>query len=147
MSQQNFAAVRAAVLDGRTANILYRRTQLEKLRKALLAEAESVQEAIVADGGVTAAEAKIEFSLALETLKERYAELDLKKELENEFRIANKKNAADARAGAGLVVIEPTTHTLFYSVIAPVSAALAAGNCLIVRVSLNVTRHGTTLHD
>jgi len=141
MPPQNFAAVRAAVLDGRANNIFYRLTQLEKLQKALLNEAVAIQDAIVADSGVTAAEAKIEFSLALEALRERYAELDPKKEHENEFRIANKKNAEDARVGAGLVVIEPATHTLFYSIVAPISAALAAGNCLIVRVSMIITRH------
>jgi len=136
MAPPNFAAVRAAAIDERANNIFYRQTQLEQLQKALLGEASPIQEAIVADSGITAAEAKVEFSLALEALRERYAELDTKTDLENEFRIAHNKNAPDAKVGAGIVVIEPTTHTLFFSVISPVSAALAAGNCLIVRVSV-----------
>lgn len=36
---------------------------------------------------------------------------------------------------AGIVYIEPTSHTMFYSVVVPVASALAAGNCVILLVS------------
>lgn len=134
MAQQNFAALRAAALDGRTRNIYYRQAQLEYLQKSLTKEASAIQEAIVKDSGVTSAEAKIEFSLALGALRDRYAELDPKKELEIEYKIAKKMNAAESSVGAGIVIIEPATYNVFYSVVAPMSAAIAAGNCLIVRV-------------
>jgi len=134
MAQQNFAALRAAALDGRTRNVYYRQAQLEKLQKALTKEASAIQEAIVKDSGVTTAEAKIEFSLALGALRDRYTELDPTKELEAEYKIAKKENATEISVGAGIVIIEPAAYNVFYSIIAPMSAALAAGNCLIVRV-------------
>jgi len=97
-------------------------------------EATAIQEAIIADSGCSAAEAKIEYSLALDTLRQRFEELDIKKEHEEEYAIAKKANASSLRVGAGIVIIQPAPYTLFYSVITPLSAAVAAGNCVILQV-------------
>lgn len=136
MAQQSFAAIKAAVVDERTRNIYYRQSQLEKLHNSLVKEAHEIQDAIVSDTGVSIAEAKTEYVLAISALRERYAELDPKADLEEEYAIANHKNAAGLRVGVGVVIIRPYTFTLFYSVIAPLSAALAAGNCVVVQVGL-----------
>ena len=104
MSQRSFATLRAAALDQRARNIFYKTTQVEKLHAALLNDSSAIQEAIVADSGVTTAEAKVEYSLALESVRDRYSELDAKKDLEDEYRIANGKDAPDASVGAGAVV-------------------------------------------
>jgi len=137
MASRNLANVRAAALDGRASSVFYRQSQLKKLHEALITGAHEIQNAISKDSGVSITEAKFEYSLALEAVRAQYSKLDSKKEMEDEYRIANGKNAEDTRVGFGTVVIEPSSFTLFYSVIAPLSAAIAAGNCVIVQVSVS----------
>lgn len=135
MAKQPFASLRAAAIDGRTQNVFYRQTQLLKLHKRLVQEVEAITSAIVSDSGNTRAEAQIEYSLALTELRERYAELDPKQELEDEYAVAKGTDAAHLRKGAGIVLLKARTeHTLFFSVVAPLSAAIAAGNCVILQV-------------
>jgi acyl-CoA reductase-like NAD-dependent aldehyde dehydrogenase len=135
---QPFARLRAAAVDGRLSNVFVRQVQLKQLHSALVKNADSIQEAIVKDSGNTKAEAAIEYSLALANLKKQITSLDPVKELEDEYRIANGKDAADRREAIGIVYIEPINHTFFYSVVEPLSVAIAAGNCVIVQVSLYV---------
>jgi acyl-CoA reductase-like NAD-dependent aldehyde dehydrogenase len=69
-------------------------------------------------------------------VKDQYASINFDQMLEEEYLIANGKDAANRRAAAGIVYIVPSTHTLFYSVIAPLSVAVAAGNCVVIEVCL-----------
>lgn len=134
MAKQQFGQLRAAAIDGRTQTIYYRQAQLEKLYETLVENATSIQEVIVTDTGVSQAEARIEYSLALSSLREQYAQLDPLKEHEEEYLIREGRNAPSLRTGVGIVYIKPTTHTLFFSVISPLSAAIAAGNCVLLQV-------------
>ncbi|KAF1352585.1 Aldehyde/histidinol dehydrogenase [Delphinella strobiligena] len=133
MSKPLFPRLQAAAIDGRTRNILYRQEQLFRLHKALVQESEAIVNAIASD--LTRGEAQVEYALALKELRERYAELDAEKGLEDEYAIANGKDAAGLRIGAGIVLIKAyTDHTFFFSVVAPLSAAIAAGNCVVVQI-------------
>jgi aldehyde dehydrogenase (NAD+) len=86
--------------------------------------------------GRTRTEAQIEFSLALTAVRERFAELEPKKELEDEYAVARGEDAGSLRLGYGTVYIKASAdHTPFYSAIAPLSAAIAAGNCVVLQVS------------
>lgn len=135
MSNKPFAQLQAAAIDGRTRNAFYRQTQLEKLHKALVSNKSDIVDAIVADANLSRTEAQLEYSLALTQLRERYTELNPKRELENEYAVANGKDAGDLRLGYGIVYIQAAAdHTPFYSAIAPLSAAIAAGNCVILQV-------------
>ena len=135
MASKNYASLRAAVVDGRAQNVFYKRTQLEHLHKNLVKNATAIQDAIVADTGNTPAEAKIEYTLTLNTLRDQYVQLDAKKALDEEYAVARKQNASGLRVGAGIVVIQPATYSLVYSVLAPLIAAIAGGNCVVVQVS------------
>lgn len=136
MAKQLFAHLRAAVVDGRTRTAFYRQTQLEKLHQGLIESSSAIVDAIVADSGITKAEAQAEYALALADVKDRYAELDPKTELANEYAIANGKDAAGLRIGVGMVYIRANAnHSVFYSIISPLSAAIAAGNCIVLQVS------------
>ncbi|PNS17296.1 hypothetical protein CAC42_6979 [Sphaceloma murrayae] len=140
MSQQELAALKAAAIDGRAQTIFYRLTQLQKLRDTLVEQANQLQDAIKSDSGVTASEAKIEYSLALTNLRTRYDELaDFEKELEAEYTVAKGKNDPSRRLGVGTVIIKPSSHSLFYSTIAPLASAIAAGNVIIIQFE-NSTR-------
>jgi len=135
MSNRPFAQLQAAAIDGRTRTVFYRQTQLEKLHKSLVSNASEIVDAIVADSGLSRTEAQIEYSLALTTVRERFAELEPKKELENEYAVARGEDAGDLRLGYGTVYIKASAdHTPFYSAIAPLSGAIAAGNCVVLQV-------------
>lgn len=135
MSNRPFAQLQAAAIDGRTRTVFYRQTQLEKLHKSLVSNASEIVDAIVADAGLSRTEAQIEYSLALTAVRERFAELEPKKELENEYAIARGEDAGSLRLGYGTVYIKASAdHTPFYSAIAPLSAAIAAGNCVVLQV-------------
>ena len=135
MSSSPFAALQAAAIDGRTHSIYYRQYQLEALHQALLSNSSSIQQAIAVDTEHTPAEIAIEIHLTLQSLKASYETLQPTKALADEYLIASGKDAPSNRVPAGIAYIEPCTHTLLYSVVAPLSAAIAAGNCVIVLVS------------
>jgi hypothetical protein len=115
----SFAELRAAAIDGRTHNIYYRQHQLEALHKALLDHATEIKEAIAAD---------------YETLQPTKAHAE-------EYLLASGNDAPASKIPAGIAYIEPCTHTLFFSVIAPLGAAVAAGSCAIVLVSAEIDIH------
>ena len=135
MAKPQFADIQAAVTDGRTRNVYYRQTQLLRLHKNLVQEADNIITVIKSDTGNSRTEAIVEYSLALSVLKERNAELDPEQELRDEYSVAKGQDAARTRVGVGVVFIQAQTeHTPFFSVIAPLSAAIAAGNCVIIQV-------------
>lgn len=134
MSREPFYRLRAAAVDGRAGCVFYRREQLRKLRDGLLAARTELCETLAIDSGTTATEAWIELYLALSALKTYYEDLDPAKATEREYRIARGEDAPDAKMGVGIAYIQPTTHTLVFSVIVPICAAIAAGNCVIVLV-------------
>jgi acyl-CoA reductase-like NAD-dependent aldehyde dehydrogenase len=139
-----FSRLLAAEIDGRTQTIRYRQLQLRKLHSVLIANKSEVRNAIIADSGHTTAEADIEFLLAVSELKKHYLSLNLEQSLEEEYSVAKGRDAPGRRVGAGIVYIVPASYTLFYSVISPLSAAIAAGNCVVVEVSLSYQKSPRT---
>lgn len=131
-----FGQLQAASIDGRLHNVFHRQTELEKLCKALIDQAAEIQDAISQDYGHRQAEAKVEFALAIAALKRNYATLQPDRAHQEEYLVASGKDAPSKRAPYGIVYIEPCNHSLFYSIVVPLSAALAAGNCVILLVSL-----------
>ncbi|KAK4986145.1 hypothetical protein LTR50_005517 [Elasticomyces elasticus] len=133
-----FARVRAAAIDSRLANVLKRQEELERLHQTLVRNGSAITDAIIHDSGHTPAEAAVEYHLALSTVKEQYASLRPAQQLEDEYRIARGADAPDRREAGGIVYIVPTQHTIFFSVVAPLSAALAAGNCVVIQLENNL---------
>ncbi|CAI7596982.1 unnamed protein product [Penicillium pancosmium] len=124
----------AANIDGRAENTRYRQSQFHRLQSTLVENIAEIQDAIRLDSGHTRQEVRAEVVLALQELRAHYVSLSLSKDLEAEYRIKNGKDSADACRGVGIVYITPTTHTLFYSVISALTAALAAGNCIVLEL-------------
>ncbi|KAI4792970.1 aldehyde dehydrogenase PutA [Aureobasidium sp. EXF-8845] len=148
MSNRPFAQLQAAAIDGRTRTVFYRQAQLEKLHKKLVADASEIVDAIIADSGLSRTEAQIEFSLALTAVRERFAELEPKKELEEEYAIARGEDAGSLRLGYGIVYIKASAdHTPFYSAIAPLAAAVAAGNCVVLQIENSLRSLPTILRN
>jgi len=131
---ETFPKIRAAAVDERAHNVFFRQTQLERLCKALIARTDEIQKAIAQDYGNTPSEIAVEVNLAIAAVRADYASIQPVKAHEAEYSIAHGKDTVENRRPVGIVYIEPSTHTLFYSVTVPLSAAIAAGNCVIVLV-------------
>ncbi|KAK0937098.1 hypothetical protein LTR29_011307 [Friedmanniomyces endolithicus] len=133
-----FPRLRAAAIDGRAHNVFYRQVQLERLCQALISNASKLRDAIATDYGHSPAEITVELNLANSAIRRDYATLEPKAAHQEEYLIASGEDAPNSRRPAGIVYIEPCTHTLLYSVVAPLSAAIAAGNCVVVLLENNL---------
>lgn len=134
MANNSIARLQAAVVDGRAHNVFFRQTQLERLCKQLLAEEQALRQAMISDSNYTPSEAIAVLHAAVQAVKDAYATLQPTEALEKEYRVAHGKDAPDSQVPFGLVCIEPERHTLLYSVCSPLSAAIAAGDCVAVLV-------------
>ena len=132
----------ASNIDGRARTPRYIQNQFQALHSSLLKNGSEIRQAIASSSNYTPAEVSIEYYLTLSVVKDQYASIDFDQMMEEEYRIANGKDAADRRVAAGIVYIVPSSHTLFYSVIAPLSVAIAAGNCVVLEVKFPQTMFG-----
>ncbi|GFF89033.1 aldehyde dehydrogenase family 3 member B1 [Aspergillus udagawae] len=137
MVSSQFSRLLAAEIDGRTQNTRYRQNEFHRLQSALSQHIDEIQDAIQKDSGNEPEEVRAELCLALKEIRTHYQTLSLEKDLEEEYRVVAGKDNADAKRGAGIVYIVPSIHTMFYSIVSPLSAALAAGNCIILELLKN----------
>lgn len=126
--------LQASVVDGRTENGRYRQDQLQRLHRGLRDEASQIVAALVADSDSSSPEADAEYYLGMEAVRHFHDSLDFERDLRDEYSVVRGEDNLARRVGAGLVVIRPTSHTRFYSIVAPLAAAIAAGNCIILEV-------------
>lgn len=136
-----------SVVDGRTENGRYRQDQLQRLHKTLRDQASQIIAALVADSRFSNAEADVEFYLGMEAVRHFNDSLDFKKDLREEYNVVRGEDNVKRRVGAGLVVIRPTTHTRFYSIVTPLAAAIAAGNCIILELSETLSQVDSVLRQ
>lgn len=126
--------LQASIVDGRTESIRYRQDQLQALHKGLREESDHICSALLADSSLSGAEAEVEYYLAVDAVRHFYDSLDFEGELKAEYNVVFGKDNLRRRVGVGLVVIRPTGHTRFYSIVTPLAAAIAAGNTIILEV-------------
>jgi aldehyde dehydrogenase (NAD+) len=132
------ANLQATALTARCHNALFRLKQLKSLHDTLRNNSSQIKDAIMQDTHVSDEEATTEVAIALDIVKEHYSSIDAKKELDNEYRITNGKDASDRKEPWGVAYVEPQkSHTPFFSAMSPLSAALAAGNCVALKASLS----------
>jgi acyl-CoA reductase-like NAD-dependent aldehyde dehydrogenase len=130
------ANLQATALTARCHNAFFKQKQLKALHDVLRKNTSAIRDALKQDTSASDAEATTEVALSLGNVKEHYSAIDVKKELDAEYRITNGKDASDRREPWGVVYIDPQrSHTPFYSVIVTLSAAVAAGNCVALKVS------------
>jgi acyl-CoA reductase-like NAD-dependent aldehyde dehydrogenase len=138
MSKQ-FSAIRSAAIDGRVHNPIYRKDQLRNLHSALADNASAIQDAIAKDSKHQPSEVKVEYCLALQIIADAYTSINPDQQLEEEYAVTKGHDDITSREPVGIVVIEPSHHAFFYGLIAALAPALAAGNCIIVQVSLHIS--------
>ncbi|KAK3904165.1 hypothetical protein C8A05DRAFT_13923 [Staphylotrichum tortipilum] len=130
-----FGNLRSAAVDGRLLNPITRKVQLKQLHDALSDKAADIQDAITKDTGHSAAEVLIEYSLAMKQLAQAYTALNTTQALEAEYAVSRNQNAPQARQAVGIVLIDPSKHAFFSSLMSALVPALASGNCIIVQSS------------
>ncbi|USP82362.1 aldehyde dehydrogenase [Curvularia clavata] len=132
-------SLQATALSARCHNAFFRQKQLKALHDTLRNNSSSIRDALKQDTHVTDEEATTEVAIGLDLVKEHYASIDVTKELEDEYQITKGKNAGDRRVPWGVAYIEPRKdHTPFFSVISPLSAAVAAGACVALKLENNL---------
>ncbi|KAI0471638.1 Aldehyde/histidinol dehydrogenase [Xylariaceae sp. FL0804] len=139
--------LQAAVVDGRTENVRYRQDQLQSLHKALREGANAICGALAQDAPGAAAEVEAEYYLAMDAVRHFYEALDFDAALRDEYLVARGRDNAQRRVGHGMVVIRPTSHTRFYSVVCPLAAAISAGNCVVVELQDTLLQVDSALRD
>ncbi len=134
-SETALERLEATIIDGRAENVRFRQDQLQNLHRALCEEEDGIRSALSADSSVlTPAEIETEYALTLDAIRHFYDSLDFDRELEDEYRIANGKTYKNRRVPIGIVLIRPTRHTRLFSVVVPLAAAIAAGNCVVLEL-------------
>ena len=124
----------SALSDRHTRDLRYRQRQFISLHKWISKQSADLETAISADDGLSHSEARFIIALALKELRQAYDSLDLKQELEIEYRIKKGKDNEARRLPEELVYVIPETFTLFYSVVSVICACLAAGSGCLVEV-------------
>ncbi|KAJ9130729.1 Aldehyde dehydrogenase [Pleurostoma richardsiae] len=127
-----FPKLQDTLADGRLANVFFRRDQLRQLRDTLLKHKDALLDGIIQDSDYAPTEAFVELYLTLSAIKSYHDELKPEEQLDEEYRVAKGRDAPDAREGVGIALITPQKHSFVYSVIVPLAAAIAAGNCVAV---------------
>ena len=133
-SKELFPRLRAAAIDERLLNPITRQEYLGRLLKAVQSNSEALCDAVIADQNISSAEATVELYLTLSIVRAHFLAINPEKELEDEYCIAYGKDAEERRKPYGIVFIEPCSHSLTYSAISVTSAAIAAGNCVVLQV-------------
>lgn len=126
--------LQASSIDGRAKNARFAQNQLKKLFEALVEGKSLVKAALSSDTSYLPAEVEAEYYLTLANIRERYTPINIAKTVEDEYSIANNKDHHLRRSPVGCVYIVPSRHTPLYATIAPVCAAIAAGNCVAIEV-------------
>lgn len=140
MADSAIAQLQATALTARCHNSFFRQKQLKSLHDALRQESNTLKDAIKSDSRISEQEAIAEVALSLNLVKEHHASINPPKELEEEYRLSKGKDAQNQRQPWGVVYLEPQqNHTLFFSIVTALSAALAAGNCVALKVSRDNT--------
>jgi acyl-CoA reductase-like NAD-dependent aldehyde dehydrogenase len=136
--ESSFELLQAAAIDGRTSNVRYRQNELHSLHAVLRSNADAICTAIKKDSQnrVSDSISESEYYLAMDAITHFYEGLDFDKALVTEYLISTGADNPNRRVGKGIVVIRPTAHTRFYSIICPLAAAIAAGNCVCLEVRI-----------
>ena len=134
---QQFPRISISEIDGTATSIRHRQYQFHSLHTSLVKARSSILNALRQDYDYSEWEAAFEYSLALSELRHHYDSIDLESEKAAAKSIEQRKESVHHVSGMGIAYIIPElSKNGFHAVISPLGAAMAAGNCIIVEVSL-----------
>ncbi|KXJ85369.1 Aldehyde/histidinol dehydrogenase [Microdochium bolleyi] len=139
MPSPQLSKIRAAAVDGRLVNPIYRQTQLKNLHDALSKAATQIEAVLSADSPDSRpVDIRLEVRLALRLLAETATAVAPEQALKDEYAVARGQDFAAGRQPYGVVVIEDVApHAFFYGLIAALAPAIAEGNVVVVKVKGN----------
>jgi acyl-CoA reductase-like NAD-dependent aldehyde dehydrogenase len=136
---EQLETLRGAVADGRTRNVRYRQNELHNLHAALRGSRTEITKAIALDSSSFIEVADTEFFLAMDSISQAYNTLNFDQLMKEEYNVKYGKDNLNRVVEFGLVVLRPTTHSRFYSIVTPLAAAIAAGNTVLLEVRTQTT--------
>ncbi|KAK5203729.1 hypothetical protein LTR99_003391 [Exophiala xenobiotica] len=136
MSSGAYSRIEISCLEGRAQSIRLRQKLLHSLYNGLKSSTSALKEAIAVDSGNGEAEVALELALTISELRTHYDTLNVEEDLKEQRSPEN----LNATTNIGIIYVIPTKQNLFYSVISALTAALAAGNCVIVELPPTLTQ-------
>lgn len=131
-----FPKIETSRLDGQAQSFRYKQAALRRLHEALIEAATKLKTSIQADWFISSLEADLELSKTLLELRSLYESLDLQKDIKSIHQIEKGHQNLERTRPLDIVYIKPSKWSLLYSVISPLAAAVAAGCCVVVEVSV-----------
>lgn len=134
MSQ--ISAVIASAIEGRLQNPRHRRRLLVQLRERLIERYDEIFSAIKADAEHTDSEISVQIYCTLQHIRATIEDqnLDDANSQALEYALSRGEDSSDRSVGVPLVLVEPASYTRFFSILAPLSAVIAAGSCVLLKV-------------
>lgn len=130
MSIDSLSRIEISRLEGRASSIRLRQNQFHRLHDVVTASEAAIKTALSESQGYGEDESALEYALALSELRTHYLSLDLKRSVE----LSHSLEDLTATTGVGIIYLIPAEQNPFYSVISVLTAALAAGNCIVIEV-------------
>ncbi|CEJ62759.1 hypothetical protein PMG11_11250 [Penicillium brasilianum] len=140
MAPSSLDLVITTALEGRMKDLRTRQRILRDLHTKLTENVEELVIATARDDRISREEAQVVVSAGLLELRAHYDRLDLKDELDEEYSIARKESRLKKRVPSGMVYVIPEAYTTFFSIITALSAAIAAGNCVVIEMQDSLAR-------
>jgi aldehyde dehydrogenase (NAD+) len=135
-SSSKFISLQKAATTRQCSNAYCRQEALKSLHDALRSKPLDIISAIQDDTNTSHMAASTEFAYGLDLVESHYKSINPANELEREYRVARNEDDDGKKEPWGTVYIHPDqSHTPFFSIIAALSAALAAGNVVVLKVS------------
>lgn len=131
--------IRESVVDGIAVTPRFREKQLASLHQALLSARDEIIQAIAAESQSHTNEATAQFLMVMQAIKTFHDAVNPKTLIEDEYQISKGKNHTSKRSPYGCAYIKPSTCDIFYSTTVPIAAAIAAGNCVVLELSQNLS--------
>ncbi|ORY86673.1 Aldehyde/histidinol dehydrogenase [Leucosporidium creatinivorum] len=122
-------AVATAAADGTVAFPRFKQEQLVKLYNVLSNQRATLEEALLADVGLTKSEAEIELVETLSLVKRLVEESDFKLQTEKAEKQLREKGKF--YRGKGVVVVRAENAAPIWSTIAPLATAISTGNAVV----------------
>lgn len=131
MANEAATTIQSSVVDGIALTPRFRERNLAALHRTLeSARAEVV--AAIRQEGTTSEEALFQFLLTLSAINTFHGTVDPQSCQKVEYQVARSQDYPDQRRAYGYAYIVPAEADAFYSTIVAVTAALSAGNCVLV---------------
>ncbi|KAM0490579.1 hypothetical protein ACHAP8_011417 [Fusarium lateritium] len=132
---EHYRTVKAAWTEGRLENVLQRQKELSLLHTNIKKSYSDLIGAISQDLQISDASAADELQLALDSITTLYDSLDFPSTLAKEKLVGKGASSLDNLVSLGITLIDPSPYSPFASILAPLSATVAAGGAAIVLAS------------